>query len=142
MRVLSEAEAEEEEVVTMSPMTLQQELNLSRRGCCHRHRFNAPPAPVVDEEDQTSIRFSDYNNTHKCGSSKKCSPSGVSGSYGIVKCVPLVLLGVLLCSFPAPTYGRPNGTATGLLGGAAAVQEAQPDVSMIGCLFKDAQERG
>lgn len=79
----------------MSPITLQQELNLSRRAC-----WSA--AAVSNKGVATN---------------SKCYR--VSGS----KCVLLVLLGVLLCSFPAPTCGRPNGTAT-------AVKESQPNVSI------------
>lgn len=100
----------------MSPVTLQQELNLSRRACCHRSLNQ------LSEDEACS-------GVHSVNSGSKCVRSGFNRSFGTTKCVLLVLLGVLLCSFPAPTWGRPNGTAAGLLG---AVQETQPNVSIEG----------
>lgn len=105
----------------MSPVTLQQELNLSRRACCHRSLNQLSEASVSGDKTCSDV--------HSVNSGSKCVRSGFNRSFGMTKCVLLVLLGVLLCSFPAPTWGRPNGTAAGLLG---AVQETQPNVSIEG----------
>lgn len=96
----------------MSPKTLEQELNLSRRACCHR-----------------SAAYSSVTGGQVSPGRSKCYRSCFSLSVGASDGLLLVLLGVLLCSFPAPSCGRPNGTAAGLLGSVA--HESQPNVSII-----------
>lgn len=115
----SEEAVEEAEDTKMSPITLQQELNLSRRACCHRCTSAAPSARVCPTYPPTTTPC-------VCKKCFRCWPAN-----GLL----LVLLGVLLCSFPLPTYGRPNGTLTGLQGATAAAagtafKESQPNVSM------------
>lgn len=122
LKSLTRAKDEEEEGATMSPMLLEQELNLSRRACCHSDEELAsclPSAPPASSGVNRGLRI---------------RPRGLSSTRASVKCVLLVLLGVLLISFPAPTAGRPNGTATAAVtsGWQDTVQDSQPNVSRRG----------
>lgn len=115
----------------MSPIMLQQQLNLSRRACCYRRPNSTAYCSscscnsfVPGEEVQPLPRRFGLR-----GRGSKCYRSGFSWSDSYVL---LVLLGVLLCSFPAPSWGRPNGTAgTGLFSPSDAVKESQPNVSRL-----------
>lgn len=122
----------------MSPIMLEQQLNLSRRACCYTKAStfssdDVDASVVVPAQKRVAVRRRPLFAPFRSGICR--SPGTLS-----LECVSiLVLFGVLLFSLPAPTLGRPNGTATTVAGWqdsvTAAVQDTQPNVSIIWVIF-------